>query len=354
MDRALDGLFDVLERTRRLDAPAIDKLEHLVRASVAVLQDRLPYVTLLLRARGNTEVERAALQPPAAVRPLRRRAGAPGRGRRRHPSRRRPGVTARLLFGMVNSLIEWYRPAHSDLADAVCAVAFDGLAPTRGRTMNEAELLTDAFDRIRQSVHNAVDGLTDDQLAHRVDGRANSIAWLVWHLTRIQDDHVAGVAGHDQVWLADGWYDRFGLPVRSRTITATGTAPTEVAAVRASARAAARLPRRGARARRVAYLGSAERRRPRPRRRRALGPAGHPRASGWSAWSTTTCSTSVRPRSSAACSDEPRVTTHVLSGPSSDTVGPTRAAHPGTGATWPARCRPVPTGPGRRAGCSRS
>src|SRR6202012_1023841 len=55
MDRALDGLFDALERTRRLDAPAIDKLEHLVRASVEVLQDRLPYVTLLLRARGNTE-----------------------------------------------------------------------------------------------------------------------------------------------------------------------------------------------------------------------------------------------------------------------------------------------------------
>ena len=61
MDRALDGLFEVAAETRKLDAPAIDRLEHLVRGSVRVLQDRLPYVTLLLRVRGNTDVERAAL-----------------------------------------------------------------------------------------------------------------------------------------------------------------------------------------------------------------------------------------------------------------------------------------------------
>lgn len=127
MDRALDGLFDALERTRRLDAPAIDKLEHLVRASVTVLQDRLPYVTLLLRARGNTEVERAALQRRRQfdryVAGLVRQAEADGDIRPDVD----PATTARLLFGMVNSLIEWYRPAHSDLADAVCAVAFHGL-----------------------------------------------------------------------------------------------------------------------------------------------------------------------------------------------------------------------------------
>ena len=49
-------------------------------------------------------------------------------------------------------------------------------------------------------------------LTWRADADANSIAWLVWHLTRIQDDHVADVAGVEQQWLADGWYDRFGLP----------------------------------------------------------------------------------------------------------------------------------------------
>src|SRR5690349_6925387 len=100
--------------------------------------------------------------------------------------------------------------------------------------MNEAELLTDAFDRIKQSVRGVVADLSDDQLAHRVDGRANSIAWLVWHLTRIQDDHVADVAGHDQVWLADGWQQRFGLPLEPRD-HGYGHTSEQVAAVRASA-----------------------------------------------------------------------------------------------------------------------
>ena len=100
--------------------------------------------------------------------------------------------------------------------------------------MNEAELLTDAFGRIKQSVHNVVAELSDEQLAHRIDGRANSIAWLVWHLTRIQDDHVAGVAGHDQAWLADGWHDRFGLPLDPRD-HGYGHSSDDVAAVRASA-----------------------------------------------------------------------------------------------------------------------
>ena len=127
MARALDGLFAVLDETRRLDLPAIDRLEHLVRGSVLVLQERLPYVTLLLRAHGNTEVERAALnrrrQFDRYVAGLVRAAEADGEVRPDVD----PAVTARLLFGMVNSLTEWYRPRHSDLADAVCAIAFDGL-----------------------------------------------------------------------------------------------------------------------------------------------------------------------------------------------------------------------------------
>jgi AcrR family transcriptional regulator len=131
MDRALDGLFGVLDETRRMEAPAIDRLEHLVRGSVAVLQQRLPYVTLLLRARGNTEVERAATtrrrQFDRYVAGLVRQAEADGDIRPDVD----PGVTARLLFGMVNSLVEWYRPAHPDLADAVCAIAFDGLRSRR-------------------------------------------------------------------------------------------------------------------------------------------------------------------------------------------------------------------------------
>ena len=78
--------------------------------------------------------------------------------------------------------------------------------------MRSADLLIDAFGRIREVVDSAVDGLTPDQLSWRADRDANTVAWLVWHLTRIEDDHVAGVAGTEQVWVAEGWAERFGLP----------------------------------------------------------------------------------------------------------------------------------------------
>jgi uncharacterized damage-inducible protein DinB len=79
--------------------------------------------------------------------------------------------------------------------------------------MTVAELLADAFGRVREELHAAVDGLSAEQLAFRPDAGSNSIAWLAWHLTRIQDDHVAGVAGTQQVWLSGGWADRLGLPL---------------------------------------------------------------------------------------------------------------------------------------------
>ncbi|HEX3929085.1 MAG TPA: DUF664 domain-containing protein [Nocardioides sp.] len=78
--------------------------------------------------------------------------------------------------------------------------------------MNVSELLTDALGRVREQMPGVVAGLGDDELAWRPDPEANSIAWLIWHLSRIEDDHVAGAAGSDQAWLADGWADRFGLP----------------------------------------------------------------------------------------------------------------------------------------------
>jgi hypothetical protein len=97
--------------------------------------------------------------------------------------------------------------------------------------VTSAELLQDAFDRIRGVVHQAVDGLVHDDLAWRPDPEANSIAWLVWHLTRIQDDHVAGVAGREQVYVADGWAERFGLPFDDTEI-GYGQDAAAVAAVR--------------------------------------------------------------------------------------------------------------------------
>jgi uncharacterized damage-inducible protein DinB len=78
--------------------------------------------------------------------------------------------------------------------------------------MTSAELLVDMFERIREDVHGAVRGLTPEQLALRIDDDANSIAWLVWHLTRIQDDHVAAAAHVEQIWTSAGWIEQFGLP----------------------------------------------------------------------------------------------------------------------------------------------
>jgi uncharacterized damage-inducible protein DinB len=78
--------------------------------------------------------------------------------------------------------------------------------------MRSADLLADGLSRVREVVHEVVKGLTPEQLAFRPGRDANSIAWLIWHLTRVQDDHVSDVAGTEQVWTAGGWAERFGLP----------------------------------------------------------------------------------------------------------------------------------------------
>jgi DinB superfamily len=99
--------------------------------------------------------------------------------------------------------------------------------------MNVSELMTDSLGRIPGLVHGAVDGLSEDDLAWRPDPGANSIAWLVWHLTRIEDDHVADVAGTSQAW-DDGWADRFALPLPAGD-HGYGHSPAQVGQVRASA-----------------------------------------------------------------------------------------------------------------------
>ena len=131
LDRALDALFAVTDEPAFHTGRAIERLEYLVRRSVLVLADELPYVTLLLRVRGNTKVERQALARrrkfDRIVSDLVAEAERDGDVRPDVD----PAVTARLLFGTVNSLIEWYRPrgeqAARELADAVCTIAFGGL-----------------------------------------------------------------------------------------------------------------------------------------------------------------------------------------------------------------------------------
>lgn len=100
--------------------------------------------------------------------------------------------------------------------------------------MHGPDLLIDAFGRIRDRVQATAEGLTPSQLAYRADPDANSIAWLIWHLTRIQDDHVAHVAGIDQVWTSGGWHHRFGLPFPDHA-TGYGHTSADVAAVKADA-----------------------------------------------------------------------------------------------------------------------
>jgi AcrR family transcriptional regulator len=133
LDAALAGLFAALDEPASLEGPARSRLEHVLRRSVEVLDAELPNVTLLLRVRGNTPTEQAALE------------------RRREFDRRvsdlvaqaveegdvrgdlDPALVTRLLFGTVNSLVDWYRPDHgasaAQVADALVTLVFDGLSP---------------------------------------------------------------------------------------------------------------------------------------------------------------------------------------------------------------------------------
>ena len=78
--------------------------------------------------------------------------------------------------------------------------------------METKDVYLDAFGRVRELVHSISAGLDAETLAYRPDADANSIAWLLWHLTRAQDDHVSEIAGRDQVWVSGDWAERFGLP----------------------------------------------------------------------------------------------------------------------------------------------
>jgi uncharacterized damage-inducible protein DinB len=97
--------------------------------------------------------------------------------------------------------------------------------------MRSRDLLLHAYDQIQETLRRALDGLTAEQLTARVGPGANTIAWLAWHLVRVQDDHVAEVADREQVWTAGGWARRFDLPL-GEDATGYGFGPDEVAAVR--------------------------------------------------------------------------------------------------------------------------
>ena len=97
--------------------------------------------------------------------------------------------------------------------------------------MNSSEVLIDALGRVRDVVKTTVEGLDDAGLTYRAGPGTNTIAWLIWHLTRIQDDHIAGVAGTEQVWIQEAWHERFDLPFHTRD-TGFGHDDSAVSAVK--------------------------------------------------------------------------------------------------------------------------
>jgi len=97
--------------------------------------------------------------------------------------------------------------------------------------MTGHDLLVDAFGRVHEEVHAAVEGLSVEQLHRRLDQDANPIGWLVWHLTRVQDDHVADVAGLEQVWTAQNWEQKFSSPYPTGSV-GYGQTSAEVAELR--------------------------------------------------------------------------------------------------------------------------
>ncbi|MCM2388882.1 TetR/AcrR family transcriptional regulator [Streptomyces albipurpureus] len=133
VSRALDSLFAVLDEAGAQRGRAIERIEYVTRRTVEVLMAELPYVTLLLRVRGNTKTERWALDRrrefDQRVSDLLKAAAADGDLRTDVDIR----LVTRLLFGMVNSLVEWYRPhpggspEGGQLAETVVRLAFDGL-----------------------------------------------------------------------------------------------------------------------------------------------------------------------------------------------------------------------------------
>lgn len=130
LERALDGLFALLDSDAARTGSPITRLRNIVRRQVQVLVDELPYVTLLLRVRGNTESERWALERrrefDAQIAALVREAVDAGEIR----AGTDPALAARLLSGLVNSVAEWARPdGPATLPDAVATAAFDGLLP---------------------------------------------------------------------------------------------------------------------------------------------------------------------------------------------------------------------------------
>ena len=120
--------------------------------------------------------------------------------------------------------VEFVGPAHH---------RHSGTGGQKGAASGKLRGPSGRFHRVREVVLEVLDGLSADELAFRQGSEANSIAWLVWHLTRVQDDHVCAVADREQVWVTGGWAERFGFDLDVRD-TGYGHNPDQVAVVKAN------------------------------------------------------------------------------------------------------------------------
>lgn len=97
--------------------------------------------------------------------------------------------------------------------------------------MDCKDLIVDGLNRVDEDFRRAVEGLSAEQLVYRPAEHANSIGWLAWHLTRVQDDHMSELAGRPQAWIEQQWHARFGRPA-DPSDTGFGHGPEDVASLR--------------------------------------------------------------------------------------------------------------------------
>lgn len=127
------------------------------------------------------------------------------------------------------------RAGRGRLAPGLLPIAESATKTHKRRSeMPESDVLVDAFERIRDAAYPAVNGLSVEELAYRPDSQSNSISWLMWHLTRVQDHAVSALSGAGQVWTTNGWFERFALPL-DPSDTGYGHDPATVGTVTSSA-----------------------------------------------------------------------------------------------------------------------
>ena len=95
-------------------------------------------------------------------------------------------------------------------------------------------IVIDALGRIQNTIRRVLDGMTPDQLYYRPAENSNSTAWVIWHLTRVQDHHISDMGGLEQLWTSYGWHARFGMEADGKN-TGTGHTPGDVAKIRPDA-----------------------------------------------------------------------------------------------------------------------